>query len=202
MGKIILNVFIAKEEWSSWRFDAIISELSSYSQWTIHHSADTGAWIGAIPQTQNNTVLNSQDLKDGLFLHYHIIPPILPKLCNGWRESYSLGHLLSCKKGVLIIQQHDDLKNYFIKLLVASLLPGEVRYEPIVHTSPHCSARTLDKDKPPSSDGISPDTRYKLRGNLMVRGLCAPQNYCIINVCMTDLDCKTNKKKDISSVFR
>ena len=90
----------------------------------------TSAWLTVIPMAYHHFDLSATEFRDSLALRYH--PPLLrlPALCDGCGSQFSTGHVLDCRKGGLVIQRHNEIRDALGDL--ASIAYKEVVREPVV----------------------------------------------------------------------
>ena len=67
-----------------------------------------GAWISAVPHRHNGTELSWKEIRDNLCLGYGMIPQDIAATCDGFGKRLSIDHALSCSKGGLVLEWHDD----------------------------------------------------------------------------------------------
>ena len=77
--------------------------------------------------------LSATEFRDSLALRY--LRPLLrlPALCDGCGCQFSNGHALDCRKGGLVIQRHNEIRDALGYL--ASIAYNEVVREPIIRES-------------------------------------------------------------------
>ena len=113
-------------------FQSILPEFDPHRQRAINRAKDNNlaVWLTVLPIAANNFDLTAQEFRDVLVVHYK--KPLLANLphCNGCGVPSSLDRLLSCKKGSLIVQRHNELHDALGNLV--ALLWGQVRCEPVV----------------------------------------------------------------------
>jgi len=74
--------------------------------------------------------LSAQQFRDALCLCYHHPLSLIPASCDGCGEDFSLTHVLDCRKGGLVTQRHNEVRDALGDL--AALGYSEVVREPIV----------------------------------------------------------------------
>ena len=113
--------------------------------------------------------LTAQEFRDALALHYQ--KPLLnvPSGCDGCGALFSLDHSLVCRKGGLIIQHHNEVRDAVGDS--AALVWGRVVPEPVVRDT--------------SVDG---DT---LIADLGARGIWKLQTMVLFDICVVDTDGKS-----------
>ena len=72
---------------------------------------DLSGWLAVLSMIQDHFDLTAQEFHDALALHYR--KPLLnvPSSCNGCAAPFSLDHALVCRKGGLIIQCHNKVRD-------------------------------------------------------------------------------------------
>ena len=68
----------------------------------------TGAWVSMIPNRLNGTMLSAEEWRDNARLRCDMRPNDLCSHCDGCGAGFTVEHGLSCKKGGLVVQRHDD----------------------------------------------------------------------------------------------
>ena len=96
----------------------------------------TGAWLSAHPNRFDGTELCRDEFYDNLTLRYGNRPKGLPSHCDGCSNGFTVEHGLSCKKGVLVGQRNNDVRDELAHLCTLSLNESRVKTEPeIVYRS-------------------------------------------------------------------
>jgi hypothetical protein len=90
---------------------AILNNATPLEKRRIKRSKTTGAWLTTLPNTLNGSHLSADEFRDGVRLRLGLQPTALPPRCNGCGERFTTEHAMSCRKGGLIIQRHNDLVN-------------------------------------------------------------------------------------------
>jgi len=87
-------------------------------------------WLTVLPVSQDHYDLTAQEFCDALAMHYR--KPLLnvPSSCDGCGAPFSLDHALICRKGGLINQCHNEVRDAVGDL--ATLVWGQVVSEPVV----------------------------------------------------------------------
>ena len=93
-------------------------------------SNDTSAWLTVMPIACHHFDLSPIEFRDALSLRYH--RPLLktPVHCDGCGEQFSFQHALDCKKGGLVTQCHNEVRDALGDL--AAIVYKDVVREPIV----------------------------------------------------------------------
>ena len=66
---------------------------------------------------------------DNIHLRYGLRPLALCLHCNGCGEGFSIEHALSCKKGGLVTQRHDDARDEAGNLAPQALIKERISYK-------------------------------------------------------------------------
>ena len=74
--------------------------------------------------------LSAQEFWDALAIRYKKPLRNVPDLCDGCTSQFSLSHALSCRKGGLVIQRHNEIRDAIGDL--TSLVWSQVKCEPVV----------------------------------------------------------------------
>jgi hypothetical protein len=73
--------------------------------------------------TVNGTELSAQEFRDALLLWYARCPPDLPIQCDGCQQKYSVRHALECKRGGLVVSQHNEIRDELSDLASKAFSP-------------------------------------------------------------------------------
>ena len=108
------------------------SELNAKKRWAIQRAVEgkTSSWLTALPLAHHHFDLSATEFRDALALRYNRPLLKLPANCNGCGAATSLEYALDCKKGGLVTQSHNEVRDVIGDL--ASLVYKEVVKEPIV----------------------------------------------------------------------
>ena len=98
---------------------------------------------------------------------------------------------MSCRKGGLIIQHHNDLVNTWGQLCSQALTPTSVSDEPLIQQSRDMPVEGTNRTIP------SPE----LRGDLAVHGFWTRGQTAIFDIRITDADQPTNRNTDPSKIL-
>ena len=151
-------------------FSSVLAGFDPLHQCALHRARvnDLSVWLSVLPTAANNFDLTAQEFRDAFAIRYKKPLLSIPPHCDGCGALSSLDHFLSCKKGGLIIQRHNEFRDAIGDL--ASLLWGRVRHEPIVSEDTDDEALVAD---------------------LGIRGVWAPQTEALFDVRISDTDAQS-----------
>ena len=132
-------------------------------------------------------------------------PGDLPERCDGCNAPFTVQHALDCKHGGLIIQRHDEIGSELMEWASKALTPSAVRVEPLMHLdSTPAASEDKPKSKPEATSNQFTDHAVNdgKRGDILIRGLFQRGTECIIDVRVTDLDCKSNRNSSPEKVLK
>ena len=109
----------------------------------MRQAAKTGAWLTVLLSTVNGTELGAQEWLEALLLRYGLDPPDLLKYCDGCKVRFSISHTLDCKKGGLVTERHNELRDGVADLARKAFTPTLVRDDPLIYSS-----RAVSRTKP------------------------------------------------------
>ena len=96
-----------------------LSSCGELEHRTIERASVTGVWLQVMPTHDNGMSLSPVEWRDGCFLHYARTQQDLNPICDGCEAPFSVENGQICKKGGLIIQQDDDIKDMIAANIVA-----------------------------------------------------------------------------------
>ena len=154
-------------------FDDIVSELDGTQERAVRRARETkiSSWLSVTPVAKHHFDLSAQEFRDSLAIRYR--KPLLevPSNCDGCSAPFNLSHALSCRKGGLVTQRHNEVRDAFGDL--SSLAYGQVVREPVVREAHHSS------DSP------------ALVADLSVHGIWVPQSEALFDVRIIDTDARS-----------
>ena len=151
-------------------FDDIVSELDGTQERAVCRARETkiSSWLSVTHVAKHHFDLSAQEFRDPLAIRYRKPLIEVPLNCDGYSASFDLSHALSCRKGGLVTQHHNEVRDAFGDL--SSLAYGQVVREPVVREAHHSS------DSP------------ALMAELSVRGVWAPQSEALFDVRIINTD--------------
>ena len=108
---------------------SVLSTFDDNKKRAVQRGIDrkTSAWLTVIPMAYHHFDLSATEFRDSLALRYHRPLLRLPALCG---SQFSTGHALDCRKGGLVIERHNQIRDALGYL--ASIAYNEVVREPII----------------------------------------------------------------------
>ena len=140
-----------------------------------------------MPSRLNGTELSPTEFRDGLRLRYGLTPQNLPDQCDGCHERFTVDHAMSCRRGGLIIQRHDDIKMEFQQLCAYAFKPSVVSNEPIIpqaRTQQMVNGQLRMVDPP------------EKRGDIAVHGFWTHGTTAIFDIRVTDTDARSHRDRE------
>jgi hypothetical protein len=153
---------------------------------------ETGTWLTTMPNCLNATELSADEFRDSLRLRLGLAPLGLPDRCDGCGHRFSLGHVMTCKKGGLVLLRHNDVVAEWYHLCAQVLSPAAVSDEPLIHSGRGGNAGAA----PP---GAEPPP--ELRGDIGVHGFWRRGAMAIFDVCVTDTNAPYHQGQDSHKIL-
>ena len=125
--------------------------------------------------------LSAVEFRDALALRYHRPLLRVPSQCDGCGAPFSLTHALDCRKGGLVTQRHNEIRDALGDL--AAMGFKEVLREPVVRESDN-------------SLGIP-----ALIADLSVRGVWQPQTVALFDVRVVDTDAQSYLSRSVDTIL-
>jgi hypothetical protein len=161
-----------------------------------------GAWLTTTPNKLNGNLLSMEEWRDNVRLRYGLKPIGLCERCDGvgCNAGFTVEHGLSCKKGGLVGQRHDDVCDEAGELCMMALTKSRVSYEPeIFHGKGVTAGQQTDAELEAEEATLvagegrkrSNKPGVEARGDVAVHGLWKKGQTCIMDVRITDTDAKS-----------
>ena len=153
-------------------FSVVLSGFHSTQQRVLQRARDNdlGVWLSVTPVESNHFDLSAQEFRDALAIRYRKPLLNLPPKCDGCGATSSLDHCLICRKGGLVVQRHNEIRDAIGDL--AALAWGQVRRETVVVEAGDQHGETLIAD-------------------LCVRGVWLPQAEALFDIRVVDTDAQS-----------
>ena len=164
-------------------FNETISQLNNMQQRAVMRAKDEkmSSWLNVIPVAKHHFDLSAQEFRDALAIRYK--KPLLdvPSHCDGCGAPFDLSHALSCTKGGLVTQRHNEVRDAFGDL--ASIAWNHVVKESVVREANNASHSPA------------------LVADLSVRGVWIPQSEALFDVRIVDTDARTYRDRSPMDVL-
>jgi hypothetical protein len=132
------------------------------------------------------------EFRDNLRLRYGLRPLELQERCDGCGAGFTVQHGLSCKVGGLIIRRHEAGRHEFQHLCELAFSKSRVDHEPFIFYGGDATAMAGEA----AAGGRKRKARLvagnEARGDLSVDGFWKAGMTCILDIRITDTDCKSN----------
>ena len=162
-------------------YDKIMVDATYMQRRTLQKARDSlSAWLSAPPIAKDNFDLSANECRDGLALRYGKPLLQIPSTCDGCGSEFSVTHALDCRKGGLVVQRHNEIRDTICSL--ASLVWGQVVKEPV------------------ASDSLVSDTGA-LVADIAIRGVWQRQATALFDVRVIDTDAKSYLRQSPQSVL-
>ena len=162
-----------KEELYSDKFDALLGSFDSVHQRAILRAKNEkiSGCLTVLPLAKSHFDLSPQEFWDALAIRYRKPLRSTPDLCDGCGVQFSLSHALSCRRGGLVIQRYNKVRDSLGDL--ASLVWSQVKREPVVREADEAAGTPA------------------LIAYMAVRSVCMPQAEALFDVRVIDTDAQS-----------
>jgi len=113
LDMICSNVTSCREDQFHLVFSSVLSGMPSMTscavQWAV--GFHTSGWLNVLPLIHHHFDLSAQQFHDALYLCYHHPLSLMPASCDGCGEDFSLTHALDCRRGGLVTQRHNEVRD-------------------------------------------------------------------------------------------
>ena len=162
LARIRHDVSVKREAIARSALTSVLECLPSPACRAIRRAIDfqTSGWLTVLPLVCHQFDLSPQQFRDALSLRYHRPLAMMPSCCDGCGSAFNLSHALDCRKGGLVTQRHNEVRDALGDLAV--LAYRDVIREPIVQ----------------EGDGDAP----ALIADLGIRGVWLPQIEALFDI--------------------
>ena len=162
----------------------------------LERMGKTGAWLTVMPNLLNGTLLSAEEWRDNARLRYGLRPVGLCDRCDGCNAPFTIDHAINCKKGGLVNQRHDDARDEAGELAAMALTKSRVSYEPRIHYGTGvCATQEVDQQTGRNATGD------EARGDVAIHGLWKRGETCILDIRVTDTDCRSYSSSSSAKVL-
>jgi hypothetical protein len=182
----------AKIEEAAGQFSLYLEGVDATTKRRTKRSTECGAWLTVMPSLLNGTELSATEFRDALRLRYGLNPTNMPIACDGCGDRFTVGHAMTCRKGGLITQRHDDVAGEWHQLCADALSPSRVTDEPII---PQCRTRAEVNGV---QRWIEPP---EIRGDVAAHGFWNRGTTAIFDIRISDTDAKSFRNQDPGKVL-
>jgi hypothetical protein len=154
---------------------------------------ETGAWLTVTPNKLNGSLLSAEEWCDNACLRYGLRPVGLCDRCDGCGAGFTVAHGLSCKKGGLVGQRHDDGRDEAGELCALATTSSRISYKPKIFYGTDVTASQGSASSGSRAAGTSRSNAAgdEVRGDVLVHGLWKWGEDCVLNIRVTDTDSKS-----------
>ena len=162
----------------------------------------TGAWLTAVPNLLDGTLLSAEEWRENARIRYGLKPLKMCDRCDGCGERFTVEHGLSCKKGGLVNQRHDDARDEAANLCAMALTNSRVSCEPLIHYGRDVNASQATGAEAGVAAGARSNTAGdEARGDIAAHGLINRSETCIMDMRVTDTDSKSYSSSSSEKVL-
>ena len=148
----------------------------------LRNQKSLSTWLTTAPIRKDGFDLSTYEFRDALCIPYLKPLPELPPNCDGCGSIISTSHALDCRKGGLVIQRHNEIRDLLHDLM--SIVWSQTVKEPIVREAT-----------------VSPPATA-LVGDIRARGVWNPQSMAIFDIRVIDSDAPSYLSKSPDAVLR
>ena len=150
------------------------------------------------PSTVNGMELGAQEWRDALFLRYGIDPPDLPHYYNSCNTTLFICHALDCKRGGLVTERRNKLRDGVTDLAVKNFTPTQVHDEILIFTGCAVKKQKANPDGSKTTNATSatpPTEATEQRGDLLIRELRQNGTDSVHSMRVVNTDAKSHSEK-------
>jgi len=141
----------------------------------IKRGQTSGNWLSVNATTSAQTLQAALEFQDGLNMRCGQEPPGLPVACDGCGAPFSKEHAVQRKKGGLVIQRRNEVRDELGALCAAAFSASVIHNEPLIDLSPFLRspntsqpAAASDTSTPPDATAPSPSATQPATPEVMI----------------------------------
>ncbi len=158
----------------------IIDQVDSDHQRSIlRNTQSLSGWLTATPIMKDHFDLSAFEFRDALCLRYSKPLLLTPPNCDGCGNPFTTSHALDCRRGGLVIQRHNEIRDLIFDL--SSLVWSQVVKEPLIDEN---------------------NVNDCLKADIGIRGAWQSQSMSLFDVRVLDSDAPSYLNKSPDSVLR
>ena len=163
----------AREQQLNSKFDSILNKFDQSHQRAIRRAKDTkiSSWLTVVPAAKSHFDLSAQEFRDALAIRYKKPLLRIPVSCDGCGSPFSLSHALLCRKGGLVIQRHNEVRDVVVD--ISAMVWRQVKHESVV------------------KEADVQNGTQALIADLAVRGVWVPQAEALFDIRVVDTDAQS-----------
>ena len=160
----------------------------------LRRAAKTEAWLTVQPSTVNRNELGAQEWRNATFLRYGLVPPDLPKHCDGCNARFYICHALDYTRGGLVTARHNELRDGVADLASTAFTSSHVHNDPLIYQGCAVTRKKAQPAGPRDSTtpGDSPPEATEQKGDLLIQDLWANGTDSVHNMRVVNTDAKSN----------
>ena len=165
------------------KLDKVLQTIDSKKKRAVMRAVEgkTSHWLTVMPIAKHHFDLSAAEFRDALSLRYCRPSLGLPAICDGCSAPFSLEHALDCKKGGLVIQRHNEVRDALGD--IAAKAYQEVTKEPIIREADDTQSITA------------------LVADLRIRGVWQPQAEALFDIRVVDTDAQSYAHRTVDDVL-
>ena len=166
MSEVASNMRKTLQQSDEDKLATVLANLDTETRRAVSRSVGckSSSWLTVLPISLHHFDLSAAEFRDSLAIRYHRPLIKAPANCDGCGEVFSLTHALNFRKGGLVIQHHNEIRDAIGDL--ASI----VYKEPVVQeANDACGVPSLIAD-------------------LSIRGVWQPQTVALFDIRVIDTD--------------
>ena len=172
----------AKQERAEQKFADVLHQCNNIQSRSILKAKESlSSWLTALRVAKDHFNLSANEFHDGLALRYGKPLIQLSPLCNGYGAQIPVSHALDCRKGALVMQRHNEIRDVISDL--AGRAWNQITREPVIRNA--------------SESSVGP----ALIADLGVRGVCQTQAVALFDVRAIDTDAQSYRSHTPQSVL-